>query len=96
MSEDNTESAAQIPPKKTGIARLLAATGYSYAGLKAAFSHEEAFRIELVAFCVLAPLGVWLGESRLDQVTLVGVLVLVLTVAYSNNSFIFFANKRYA
>ena len=35
-------------PGKTGIARIIAATGYSMQGLKAAWQNEAAFRQELL------------------------------------------------
>jgi diacylglycerol kinase (ATP) len=86
MIEDNKRSPEKLPTKKTGIPRLIAATGFSYAGLMAAFKHEEAFRVEVIAFCILAPFGIWLGESRLDQVALVGSLVLVLLMELINSA----------
>ena len=42
------------------------------AGLRAAIAHEESFRLELLIFLVMAPLGIWLGESNVEKVLLVG------------------------
>lgn len=72
------------PPSRKGFARLVAAMRYSAAGLRAAFRNEEAFRQEVIAFCLLAPLGIWLGETQTDRVILVGVLVLVMLVELLN------------
>jgi len=77
---------SQLPPKKEGVARLIAATGFSLAGLKAALQHEVAFRLEVVIFCILAPTGLWLGQSRVEQVLLVGSLLLVLLMELINSA----------
>lgn len=84
MSENESDS--QLPQKKKGISRLVAATGFSLAGLKAALQHEEAFRIEVVIFCILAPAGLWLGQSRVEQVLLVGSLFVVLLMELINSA----------
>lgn len=81
-----SESDSQLPPKKKGVARLIAATSFSLAGLKAALQHEEAFRLEVVIFCVLAPAGLWLGQSRVEQVLLVGSLFVVLLMELINSA----------
>jgi len=74
---------SQLPPKKEGVARLIAATGFSLAGLKAALQHEQAFRLEVVIFCILA---LWLGQSRVEQVLLVGSLFIVLLMELINSA----------
>ncbi len=85
MSETQ-ESEVSAPPAKKGLARLFAATRYSLAGIIAAFRSEEAFRIEVFAFIVLAPVGVWIGETDVEKVMLVGVLVLVMLVELLNTA----------
>lgn len=80
---EETEPLSPPPPKK-GLARLIAATGYSMAGLLAAFRNEEAVRLEVLTFLVLAPLGIWLGETAVEQVLLVGSLVFVIVVELLN------------
>jgi diacylglycerol kinase (ATP) len=84
MSEIEPDS--RLPPKKKGMARLIAATGFSLAGLKAALQHGEAFRLEVVIFCILAPAGLWLGQSRVEQVLLVGSLFIVLLMELINSA----------
>jgi len=84
MSEN--DSNPQLPPQKKGVARLIAATGFSLAGLKAAWQHEEAFRLEVVIFFILAPVGLWLGQSRVEQVLLVGSLFIVLLMELINSA----------
>ncbi|MEQ8408920.1 MAG: diacylglycerol kinase [Gammaproteobacteria bacterium] len=74
------------PPRKKGISRLIAATRYSWAGLVEAFRGEEALRMEVAAFVVLAPVGLWLGQSEVERVLLVASLVLVVIVELLNTA----------
>lgn len=73
-------------PGKTGFARLISAAGYSWAGLRAAFLHEAAFRQEMALSLVLVPLGIWLGGTGLEKAVLVAVWVLVLLVELLNSA----------
>lgn len=67
------------------LRRISRATGYSLAGIRAAWQNEAAFRLEFVLFIMLAPLGMWLGDSGLERVLLVGSLLLVLIVEIINS-----------
>jgi diacylglycerol kinase (ATP) len=71
---------------KTGLLRLVDAARYSLAGLGAAIRHEDAFRMELALCAVLAPLGLWLGETGVQRALLVGSLFLVLIVELLNSA----------
>ena len=71
---------------KTGIARIVNAAGYSWAGLTAAFRHEDAFRQEVFLLIVLVPLGVYLGDTGIERALLIGSLLLVLIVELLNSS----------
>ena len=80
-----------IPPTspfkgKTGLRRVLNAAGYSWAGLRAAYQHESAFRQELWLALVLVPLALYLGESAVEQVLMVGALLLVLIIELLNSA----------
>jgi diacylglycerol kinase (ATP) len=75
-----------VPNKKKGIARIIAATGYSVAGLRSAFSTEEAFRIEVYVLLVMTPVALYFGQSRLEQVALVGVILLWMIVELLNTA----------
>ena len=68
----------------TGWRRLIKATGYSWAGLKAAWRNEEAFRQEGLLCVVLAPLALWLGDSAVERVLLIGSLLLLVIVELLN------------
>ena len=71
--------------KKTGIPRLINATGYSLAGLKAAFKSEAAFRQEAAAAVILVPLGIFWGASGTERAMLVFSVLLVLVVELLNS-----------
>lgn len=73
-------------PGRRGLTRILDATGYSWRGLRAAFRKEAAFRQELLMFVVLAPLGVWLGQTGVQRALLVGSLLIVLLAELLNSA----------
>jgi len=85
-SEVNTSKDNATPPQKKGVARLIAAFRYSAAGLRSAFHSEEAIRMEVAAFLVMAPLGLWLGGTAVEKVLLVGSLVLVFIIELLNTA----------
>lgn len=66
--------------------RIVRAGAYSVAGLRAAASHEAAFRQELILFVVLAPLAFWLGRNGIERSLLIGSLLLVLIVELLNSA----------
>jgi diacylglycerol kinase (ATP) len=71
---------------KSGVRRILDATRYSLAGLAAALRHEDAFRQELIAVAVLAPVGWLLGAGGIQRALLIGSLILVLIVELVNSA----------
>lgn len=73
-------------PGNTGFTRIIKAAGYSWAGLKAAFKHEAAFRQELALCLVMIPLGLWLGQTGVERALLIGSLLLVLIVELLNSA----------
>jgi diacylglycerol kinase (ATP) len=71
---------------KRGLRRLLDATGYSAAGLAAAWRGEEAFRQEVLFGLILTPLALWLGQSALERVLLISSWLLVMIVEILNTA----------
>ncbi|MCK5829066.1 MAG: diacylglycerol kinase [Methylococcales bacterium] len=59
---------------------------FSFAGFKAAWKHEEAFRQEILFFLVAVPLAIWLGENRIEKVLLIASVVLVMIVELLNSA----------
>jgi len=70
---------------RTGLDRILRATGYSLAGLKAAYTGESAFRQEVWLLVVATPLAFWLGQGWVQIALLLGSLILVLIVELLNS-----------
>ena len=71
---------------KTGLVRLKNALGYSLAGFRAAYKHEDAFRQELHLAIVLIPLALWLPASHIGKALMVGSVLLVIIVELINSA----------
>ena len=74
------------PGGKRGLARIVAATRYSFLGLRAAIRHEEAFRQELAFAAGLAFAAIILARSPLEFVVLMTPVVLMLVVEPLNSA----------
>ena len=72
-------------PGNTGLRRIVNATFFSFAGLRAAWRHEAAFRQEVLLCVVLVPTGVWLGRTAVERALLIGSCLLVLIVELLNS-----------
>jgi diacylglycerol kinase (ATP) len=72
--------------KKQGFPRLIKATAYSWAGLRAVWRHEAAFRQEILVAAIACPLGVWLGKNGVERALLLGSILLVLIVELVNSA----------
>ena len=69
-----------------GFKRIINACYFSAAGFKAVWTHEEAFRQEVLLFIVTAPLAIWLGRTPIEKLLLIGSVVLVLLVELLNSA----------
>ncbi len=69
----------------TGLERVMRATGYSLAGLKAAYHGESAFRQETWLAFVMMPAAFWLGRTWVEMALLAGSVALVLIVELLNS-----------
>ena len=67
------------------LVRVWRAMQYSEQGLRSAWQDEAAFRQELVAALLLAPLTLWLQLPRLDTVLLLALMALVLVAELLNS-----------
>lgn len=77
------------PPQKqqkTGLARIVAAGGYSWKGLCAAWKHEAAFRQLCMLNMVGIPLALVLGQAAIERAILVLVLLITLIVELLNSA----------
>ena len=71
---------------KTGLVRLWNALGYAMAGLRAAFTNEDAFRQEVLLACVLIPIAFWLKVDNTHRALMIGSVLLVLIVELLNSA----------
>jgi len=69
-----------------GMRRLVNATYFSIAGLRAAWRNEAAFRQECLLVLVLTPAAFWLGQTAVERSLLVGTAWLVLIVELLNSA----------
>ena len=69
-----------------GPRRVLMATKWSLQGLRFAWLYESSFRLEVYLFVVLGPLGLWLGQTPVERVLLVGSGMLVLSTELLNSA----------
>jgi len=65
---------------------MLQAARWSWQGLRAAWLHESSFRLEAWLLLVLAPLALWLGDSPVERVLMIGSLLLVLAMELLNSA----------
>jgi diacylglycerol kinase (ATP) len=71
---------------KTGLQRVLNAAGYSWAGLTAAFRHEDAFRQEVFLALLMIRLAFYLGPTGISRALMIGSVLLVLIVELLNSA----------
>lgn len=69
-----------------GFKRILNACVFSAAGFRAVWTHEEAFRQEVLLFAVTTPIAIWLGQTPIEKLLLIGSMVLVLLVELLNSA----------
>ncbi|MCW8327673.1 diacylglycerol kinase [Photobacterium sp. SDRW27] len=75
-----------MKPGAKGITRVIHATGYSIKGLQAAWKYEAAFRQELILLLLLSAATFALPVNKLEQLALVGSLILVVIVELINSA----------
>lgn len=71
---------------KTGLRRVWNAMFYSFAGLKAAFIHEDAFRQEVLLAALLIPAALFLPASAVGKALMIGSVLIVLIVELLNSA----------
>ncbi|WP_338921965.1 diacylglycerol kinase [Pseudomonas silesiensis] len=71
---------------QTGLKRILNASGYSFDGLRAAFTGEAAFRQLVLLNVILIPISFLLNVTRVEQALLIAVCLLALIVELLNSA----------
>jgi len=59
---------------------------YSWAGLKAAWDNEMAFRTEIIVIALMMPIGIWIGETAAQWALLIGSSLLILITELLNSA----------
>ncbi|ROV61387.1 diacylglycerol kinase [Vibrio ponticus] len=75
-----------MKPGKTGVTRIVHATGYSIKGLGAAWKHEAAFRQELALFAILSIVAYCLPVGVVERVLMIGSVAIVVIVELLNSA----------
>jgi diacylglycerol kinase (ATP) len=70
----------------TGLKRIVNATFFSLAGLRAAWKNEAAFRQECLLAFVMLPISFWLGRTAVERSLLIASVLLVLVVELLNSA----------
>lgn len=68
------------------VLRLVRAARYTARGFRHALGTDTSFRQEFVVAAILAPVGVWLGDTGVERALLVMPLLLVLLVELLNGA----------
>lgn len=69
-----------------GPRQIARAMIWSFKGLRAAWSHEASFRLEVGLIVILFPAGLWLGQGAIEKSLLCGSLLLVLSAELLNSA----------
>lgn len=69
-----------------GVKRFINAFLFSFAGFKATWTHEEAFRQEVIVFLLATPAVFWLTGNNIERVLLIASIVLVMLVELLNSA----------
>jgi diacylglycerol kinase (ATP) len=69
-----------------GFKRLINTFFFSFAGFKATWKNEEAFRQEVIVFLLATPLAFWLDKGRIETLLLIASIILVMIVEIINSA----------
>ena len=74
------------PGRESWVAHFFKAAGYSIAGIGTALRHEMAFRMEVVAVVLLAPVAILLPVSLVFKALILSSMVIVLVAELLNSA----------
>jgi diacylglycerol kinase (ATP) len=75
-----------VPERRTGIARIIKAFGYSFEGMIQTFRTEAAFRQEAGLAAVMIPAALYFGPTGLAKAAMVSSVFAVLAVELLNSA----------
>jgi diacylglycerol kinase (ATP) len=86
MLSEKMRPVNMIEKKETLIRHIMNAFVYSFAGLKAAWKNELAFRTETIVILILMPVGIWLGRTNAERALLIASCLLILVTELLNSA----------
>ena len=69
-----------------GPKQIYKALIWSWKGLRAGWTYEASFRLEVYLCIIFFPLGLWLGRDGIEKALLCGSLLLVLSMELINSA----------
>jgi diacylglycerol kinase (ATP) len=69
-----------------GPRQIAKALIWSYKGLRAGWTYEASFRLEVYLSIIFLPLGLWLGRGALEKALLCGSIIGVLSAELLNSA----------
>jgi diacylglycerol kinase (ATP) len=69
-----------------GPKQIYKALIWSFKGLRAGWTFEASFRLEVYLFIIFFPLGLWIGHGAVEKAMLSGSLFLVLSAELLNSA----------
>lgn len=80
-----TQESPTAQKERSGLTRILYATGYSLAGLRVGW-REPAFRQEVILACLLIPTAFLLGRNWLETAFLIATIIIVMITELLNTA----------
>lgn len=82
----STKSPPNSYPKNGGWKRMYTATVFSLKGMAYCFKHEAGMRQYTVIFLLSIPCAIYLGESPVERILMLGAGLLVMLMEYLNSA----------
>ncbi len=74
------------PHNNTGLRRIYNAFFFSMDGIRSCMKTEEAFRTEIYLSIIFIPAGIWIGNTAVEKILLVGSILLLLIIELLNTA----------
>ncbi len=72
--------------ERRGFKQIAKALQWSLKGLHATFKHEPSFRLEFYLFIILVPLAIYITQSAMQLLLLIGIMVWLLILEILNSA----------
>ncbi len=75
-----------VKGKESVLGHIAKAFIWSATGIKTAWKHELAFRVEATIIAVMTPVGLWLGDTAAERALLLASALLILVIELLNSA----------